>query len=251
MTDAPMLSLNGISKKFGSVIIAEDLSLDVSAGSSLGIIGPNGAGKSTLMALISGDLAVDAGHINLAGEDITRTRASHRAHAGVGKTYQIPRPFEGLTVFENALVAAQHGARQKGKAAHAVALEALELSGLLDQANTLGADVGLLGRKRIELARALATQPKLILLDEIAAGLTDAEVDELLPTISAISARGTTVIWIEHVVRALRAAVDRLACLAGGRWLAIGTCDEVLLDDEVQRVYLGSADPDAAAQAAP
>lgn len=246
---SPKLSMCGVSKRFGAVVIAEGLDLEVPAGESLGIIGPNGAGKSTLMALVSGDLGVDAGRIELDGVDITRESAPRRAHAGIGRTYQIPRPFEGLSVFENALVAAQHGAGLKGKAAHNFALESLELSGLLDQANRLGSDIGLLGRKRIELARALATGPRLILLDEIAAGLTDAEVDELLPTIAAMPARGITVIWIEHVVRALRAVVDRLACLAEGRWLAIGTCDEVLADDEVQRVYLGTSARDGVAEA--
>jgi len=250
----PLLEVSGLGKSFGAVVVADQLDLRVQAGEALGVIGPNGAGKSTLLAMIGGDLRPDAGRVLLDGHDVTAIPAAQRAATGIGRTYQVPRPFGGLTVFQNALVAAQHGARLRGHQAHEAAVEALETSALLPQANTLADDLGLLARKRLELARALATRPRLLLLDEVAGGLTDAEVDELVLTVRAVLASGVTVVWIEHVVRALRGTVERLVCLYGGRWLAEGTLDEVLADPSVREVYLGTtvgADPnDAAAEVA-
>jgi len=236
----PLLEVSGLSKSFGAVIVADQLDLRIQAGEALGVIGPNGAGKSTLLAMIGGDLRPDAGRVLLDGHDITGVPAARRAATGIGRTYQVPRPFGGLTVFQNALVASQHGARLRGHQAHDAAAQALETSALLGQANTLADDLGLLGRKRLELARALATRPRLLLLDEVAGGLTDAEVDELVLTVRAVLASGVTVVWIEHVVRALRSTVGRLVCLYGGRWLADGTFDEVLADPSVREVYLGT-----------
>jgi branched-chain amino acid transport system ATP-binding protein len=235
-----MLRLTGVSKRFGAIVVADAVDLELESGESLGIIGPNGAGKTSLLSLISGDLRVDSGSVAIDGNDVTRQPAARRAKLGIGRTYQVPRPFEGLTVFENALVAAQHGGRLHGVHAEHSALDALELTDLDNRANTLGADIALLDRKRLELARALASRPRLLLLDEIAAGLTEAEVDDLVATVQRVIASKVTVIWIEHVVRALSATVARLACLSGGRWIASGSCAEVLADPEVQRVYLGS-----------
>ena len=235
-----LLELRGVAKRFGAVVVADGLDLDLMPGQSLGVIGPNGAGKSTLLALVGGDLRLDAGTVLLDSVDVTAMSAARRAGLGIGRTYQVPRPFAGLTVFENALVAAQHGARLKGVAAHNASVDALDASGLLGVANTLADDLGLLARKRLELARALATRPRLLLLDEIAGGLTEPEVDELVTTVRAVLAGGTAVVWIEHVVRALQDTVERLVCLHAGRWLSEGTPEHVLADPAVQDVYLGS-----------
>lgn len=237
---APLLELRGVSKRFGAVVIADDIHLTVRPGEALGVIGPNGAGKTTLLGLVGGDRRPDAGEVLLDGQPVTSLPAARRAVLGIGRTYQVPRPFAALTVFENALVAAQAGAKQRGQAAYACAYAGLEVAGLLDRANTLAGDLGLLARKRLELARALAVRPTLLLLDEIAGGLTEPEVDALVVTVRGVLQRGVAVVWIEHVVRALQGTVTRLVCLHGGRWIAQGTCEEVLADAAVREVYLGS-----------
>ena len=204
-----------MTKRFGRVVIAEDLSLAVGAGDTVGIVGPNGAGKTSLFGLISGDLAPGAGEIRFAGRTVTRLDAAARCRLGVGRTYQVPRPFGDMTVFENLLVAAQQGGGLRRRASYAAAVAALERTGLSGQANVPAERLGLLQRKRLELARALATQPALLLLDEVAGGLTDPEVAQLVEIVRDVNAEGTAVIWIEHVVRALTPVVSRLICLAG------------------------------------
>ena len=158
---------------------------------------------------------------------------------GIGRTYQIPQPFEHMTVFENALLAAQQGARTRGRESYDAAYRALERAGLAALANRPAGSLALLHRKRLELARALATDPRILLLDEIAGGLTDAEVVELSDVIRTLQGEGIAVLWIEHVVRALLSTVDRLLCLANGALVADGEPREVLASDAVRRVYLG------------
>jgi branched-chain amino acid transport system ATP-binding protein len=237
----PLLQLEGISKRFGRVVVAEEVTFQLDEGASLGVVGPNGAGKTSLFSIISGDIKPDAGTVRFDGRSLNSLSAPARCRLGIGRTYQIPQPFGKLTVFENALLAAQQGARQRGRASYDLAYSALERTGLSDLANRPADSLGLLHRKRLELARALATSPRLVLLDEIAGGLTDLEVVELTAVIRELQRDGMTIVWIEHVVRALLSTVDRLLCLANGEVVADGEPREVLASEAVRRVYLGGA----------
>jgi branched-chain amino acid transport system ATP-binding protein len=235
-----LLEVEHVTKRFGRVVIAEDLSFAVGPGDVVGIVGPNGAGKTSLFGLISGDLAPDAGEVRFAGRVVTRLDSAGRCRLGVGRTYQVPRPFADMTVFENLLVAAQQGAGLRRRASYAAAVAALERTGMSGQANVPAERLGLLQRKRLELARALATQPTLLLLDEVAGGLTDPEVAQLVEIVRGVNADGTAVIWIEHVVRALTAVVSRLICLAGGSFVGDGEPATVLAEPAVREVFLGT-----------
>jgi branched-chain amino acid transport system ATP-binding protein len=243
-----LLELDRVSKRFGQVVIADGVSLSVRPADAVGIVGPNGAGKTSLFGIISGDIAPDAGAVRLAGRDLTGLDAAVRCRLGIGRTYQVPRPFEDMTVYENVLVAAQQGAGARGGQSLAVAAAVLARTGLAGAANRLAGRLGLLDRKRLELARALATGPRLLLLDEVAGGLTDPEVAELVGIVTAIREAGVAVVWIEHVVRALTATVDRLICLAGGQIIGDGAPAEVLASPAVREVFLG-AEPTAEALA--
>jgi branched-chain amino acid transport system ATP-binding protein len=237
---SPLLELEHVTKRFGQVVIAEDLSFAVGAGEVVGIVGPNGAGKTSLFGLISGDLAPDAGEVRFAGRPVTRLGSATRCRLGIGRTYQVPRPFSDMTVFENLLVAAQQGGGLRRRASYAAAVEALDRTGLSGQANVPAERLGLLQRKRLELARAMATQPTLLLLDEVAGGLTDPEVAQLVEIVRGVNAGGIAVIWIEHVVRALTAMVSRLMCLSGGSFVGDGEPDAVLANPAVREVFLGT-----------
>jgi branched-chain amino acid transport system ATP-binding protein len=240
---AALLELDDISRSFGRVIVADHLSLSLEPGEALGVVGPNGAGKTSMLNLITGNLAPDAGHVILDGHDLSGVPAHERARRGIGRTYQIPRPFGGLTVFENVLVAASYAAsRREGHHEPAAAsVEALTASGLIGRANVLAGSLPLLDRKRLELARALASRPRLLLLDEIAGGLTDHEVASLVSTIRSVRERGVALIWIEHIVHALLSVVDRLVAVDFGRKLADGDPRTVMASDEVQAIYMGQA----------
>ena len=237
---SPLLELDSVTKRFGRVVIAEDLSLAIGPGDVVGIVGPNGAGKTSLFGLISGDLAPGAGEVRFAGRTVTKLDPAARCRLGIGRTYQVPRPFADMTVFENLLVAAQQGGGLGRRASYAAAVGALERTGMAAHANVPAERLGLLQRKRLELARALATQPTLLLLDEVAGGLTDPEVAQLVEIVRGVNAEGIAVIWIEHVVRALTAVVSRLICLAGGKFVGDGTPAEVLATPAVREVFLGS-----------
>src|SRR5436190_2428375 len=205
-----LLELDRVTKRFGKVVVADGLSLSIAPGDIVGIVGPNGAGKTSLFSLIAGDLEPGSGEIRFDGAGVTRLDAAARCRLGIGRTFQVPRPFGGMTVFENALAAAQQGGGLRRRASYAHAARVLELTGLGGQANVPAARLGLLPRKRLELARALATRPRLLLLDEVAVGLTAPEVAQLLGIVRATRAEGVAIVWIEHVVRALTAAVERL-----------------------------------------
>ncbi len=235
-----LLELEHVTKRFGRVVIAEDLSFAVGPGDVVGIVGPNGAGKTSLFGLISGDLAPDAGEVHFAGRTITRLDSADRCRLGIGRTYQVPRPFADMTVFENLLVAAQQGGGLRRRASYAAAVAALERAGMSGEANAPAERLGLLQRKRLELARALATQPTLLLLDEVAGGLTDPEVAQLVEIVRGVNADGIAVVWIEHVVRALTPVVSRLICLAGGTFVGDGEPATVLADPAVREVFLGT-----------
>jgi branched-chain amino acid transport system ATP-binding protein len=234
-----LLEITGLTKRFGSVIAADGIDFTVATGEAVGIVGPNGAGKTTLFDLVAGGLDPDAGTIRFEGRDISRTRSHQRCRAGIARSYQIPRPFASLTVFENLLVGAVHGQR---RAEHDVAQqcgEILEQLGLLRRANSPAGSLTLLDRKRLEMARALATGPRLLLLDEIAGGLTEGECAELVATISSVRSTGVAIVWIEHIVHALLAVVDRLIVLNFGRKIAEGEPRAVIASPEVRQVYMG------------
>ena len=234
-----LLELAGVSKFYGALRATDNLTLAVEEGEALGVIGPNGAGKSTMFNLITGGLAPTAGSIRFDGRDLLGVAPQGRCRAGLGRTHQIPQPFEKLTVFENLLVGAVYGRRQTEAAVAQSCGEILERLGLLKRANTLAGSLTLLERKRLEMARALATAPRLLLLDEIAGGLTEGECGELVATIRDIRQTGVAILWIEHVVHALLAVVDRLVVLNFGRKIAEGIPREVMQLPEVHQIYIG------------
>lgn len=235
----PFLELDTVSKSFGQLKVTDDVSFSVPQGEALGIIGPNGAGKSTLFNLITGNLTPDTGSVRFEGRDVTRVPAMQRCLAGIGRSFQIPQPFDNLTVFENLLVAAMHGREMDQNQVQDACATILEQTELLSVANKPAGGLSLLQRKRLEMARALATDPKLLLLDEIAGGLTDAECVALIDTIRSVHARGVTIIWIEHVLHALISVVERLLVLDFGRVIAIGEPDEIMKRQDVREIYLG------------
>lgn len=234
-----ILSLNNVSKSFGALTVTDDVSFDVEQGQALGIIGPNGAGKSTLFNLITGNLTSDAGSVHFDGADVTRVPPMQRCLSGIGRSFQIPQPFDHLTVFENLLVAATHGQNKSEHEVEQACVHILEQTELLDAANNTAGGLRLLQRKRLELARAMATDPKLLLLDEIAGGLTDAECTALINTIKGLHASGVTIIWIEHVLHALTSVVERLLVLDFGKVIGLGDPDEIMNSREVKEIYLG------------
>ncbi|MGS0742335.1 ABC transporter ATP-binding protein [Glaciimonas sp. GG7] len=235
----PLLSFENVSKSFGAFKVTKNLSFKLEKGEALGILGPNGAGKTTIFNLISGDVRADQGRIVLSGEDITGKQPHQRCRAGIGRSYQIALPFIGMTVFENLLVGAMFGAQKSGQDADAICIEVLVRTGLLQKANRLAGSLTLLDRKRLELARALATQPDVLLLDEIAGGLTEHEAHELVAMVNDIRNEGISIIWIEHVVHALLAVATRLLVVNFGEKLAEGEPREVMESAEVRRVYMG------------
>ena len=233
------LEVTGVAKSYGSLVVLSSVSLAVSAGEVVGIVGPNGAGKTTLLDLLTGTGRCDAGRVRLHGKDVTRLPPPLRARLGLGRTFQVPRPLGDLTVFENALVGAMRAAGLRGRHAYGTAYEALLLTGMARHANARAGSLRLLDRKRLELARALAMRPQVLLLDEIAGGLTDPETEELIDTIRAVNERGTTIVWVEHVIRVLIAVATRLVCLADGQVIADGVPATVLASDEVRAAFLG------------
>jgi branched-chain amino acid transport system ATP-binding protein len=206
---------------------------------AVGVIGPNGAGKTTALNVMAGRLRPDRGAVLFDGREVTAMPAHARCRAGIALTHQIPHPFEAMTVFENVLVGATQGGGRAEREAYADCLATLEQVGLTARANTLAGALALLDRKRLELARALATRPRVLLLDEIAGGLTEPEVLALVGVIRAVRARGVAIVWIEHIVHALRSVVDRLVAIDFGRTLMDGAPDAVMASPDVQRVYLG------------
>lgn len=241
-----VLELKGVSKHFGSLKVTDDLSLTLSKGEALGIIGPNGAGKTTMFNLIAGDIKPDHGRVVFNRHDITLQSSAKRCRSGIGRTHQIPHPFLGMTVFENVLVGASFGAGLDESAGTRLACEVLEKTKLINKANNLAGSLTLLDRKRLELARALGTCPNVLLLDEIAGGLTEHEVHELVETINEIRYEGVSIIWIEHIVHALLAVVDRLMAINFGKLLIEGDPAEVMGSPEVQEVYMGISTDEAA-----
>ena len=235
-----ILELDAVSKSYGAIKVVDDLSVSLQSGEALGVVGPNGAGKTTMLNLITGVVPMNGGRVVFEGTDISTASPHERCRNGIGRTFQIPRPFEDMTVFENVLVGATHGRRRTERASYESSALALERTGLLPRANALAGELTLLERKRLELSRALATEPRVLLLDEIAGGLTEMEVEELIGTIKDLRAEGISIIWIEHIVHALLAVVDRLLAMDFGRKVAEGDPESVINSREVQDVYMGT-----------
>ncbi|MGO4908360.1 ABC transporter ATP-binding protein [Pseudorhodobacter sp. W20_MBD10_FR17] len=233
------LQLESLTKSFGAVTVADALSYELQKGEALGIIGPNGAGKTSMFNLITGTLQPNSGSVIFDGRDVTRMNAAGRCRAGMARSFQVPQPFSGMTVFENAMIAATQAAGLHGRAAETLCLEVLEQTQMIGKANTLAGGLTLLERKRLELTRALCAKPKLLMLDEIAGGLTEGECRSLVQTIKDIHASGVSIIWIEHVVHALLAVVDRLIVIDFGKKIAEGEPQAIMASPEVQEIYLG------------
>lgn len=239
VTENTILDVRNLSKSFGAIAVADDLSFSMNEGEALGVIGPNGAGKTSMFNLITGTLKPDSGKIYFGQRDIGKDSSARRCRNGIARSFQVPQPFSGLTVFENALVAATQAANLSGSEAYSCCVEVLEQTGLAEKANVKAGKLTLLDRKRLELTRALCAKPKLLLLDEIAGGLTDAECTSLIENISNIRNSGVSIIWIEHVVHALLAVVQRLIVIDFGKLIADGEPNTIMDSDAVKEIYLG------------
>jgi branched-chain amino acid transport system ATP-binding protein len=234
-----LLQLNSVSKHYGALKAVDNVSIAVEDGEALAVIGPNGAGKTTLFNLITGDAAPTQGQIEFEGVNMTVMPPHARSRLGIGRSYQIPHPFANMSVFENLLVGAIYGGQTFERQCYGRCADVLKVTGLYDKANVPARTLTLLQRKRLELARALAIQPRLLLLDEIAGGLTEYECGELVKTIKDIHGRGTTIVWIEHIVHALVSVASRLIVMNFGQILAQGAPHEVMADARVREVYMG------------
>ena len=239
-----ILTFEHVDAGYGRVQILHDLSFSVEEGEVYGVIGPNGCGKSTMFNALIGLIIPTKGKITFDGHDVTKIKSANRCHMGIGRTFQVPRPFEGMTVFENVLVAAVHGAGKSEHEGREWALEALKLTELYDKREILAGELTLLDRKRMEIARALGTQPKLLLLDEVAAGLTEAEVQDVMKMVADLKAAKYSIIWIEHVIQTMVQSTDHLMCMQEGHELLIGDPVPVMNSKEVEEVYLGVEDED-------
>jgi branched-chain amino acid transport system ATP-binding protein len=237
----PILAFEKISKRFGAVVVAQEIDLALDEGEALGIIGPNGAGKTTLFGIATGTVAPDAGRVMLGGTDVTRLSPDRRCRLGLARSFQIPQPFGGMTVFENAVVAAAFGQGLREHEVYPACLEILDRCGLAGKANRLAGSLTLIDRKRLELARALATKPRVLLLDEVAGGLSEHECLSLVTLIREVRESGVSIVWIEHVVHALIAVVDRLAVLHAGAIIESGEPNAVIRSPQVAEIYLGIA----------
>lgn len=236
---SPILSLEQISKRFGAIVVADRIDLSLPQGQALGIIGPNGAGKTTLFGIISGTVTPDSGRVLYDGRDVTRAAPAQRCIMGIGRSFQVPVPFSGMSVFENLVVAAAFGGRRRERDVYVGCMDILESCGLADRANRRAGSLTLLDRKRLELARALATSPRLLLLDEVAGGLTEHECHALIELIGEINRGGISIVWIEHVVHALLASVQRLLVLHNGAFIADGDPHTVIRSPAVAEIYMG------------
>lgn len=236
---AHALEVRNLSKSYGALAVTKNVSFNVYQGEALGVIGPNGAGKTTLFNLITGSTRTDSGTVHFFNKNITTLDARRRCHLGIARSFQVPQPFSGLTTFENVLVAASFGQKISQTAAHESAHLALQQTGLAELAETKASQLTLLNRKRLELARAIATRPKMLLLDEIAGGLTEIECHELIKLIAEIKASGVTIIWIEHVLHALLSIVDRIVVLDFGEMITQGDPQTIMKSPEVSAIYLG------------
>jgi branched-chain amino acid transport system ATP-binding protein len=237
--DGGLLVGADVYQHFGALTVLDGVNFALGANEAVGIVGPNGAGKTTLLNVLAGAYRPSGGTVHFKQADVTTFDAAQRCRLGIARSHQIPRPFGGMTVFENCLVAATTGGGLSGQQAYQCCFEALELCQMLHIVNRRAETLGLLDRKRLELARALATRPQVLLLDEIGGGLTDEEANNLVETIQVLRGRGLAIVWIEHIVHVLLRVVERLVCMDAGRIIADGKPQAVIADAAVIDAYIG------------
>jgi branched-chain amino acid transport system ATP-binding protein len=234
-----ILAASAIHKRFNALVVLDGLDFSLRSGEAVGIVGPNGAGKTTLLGVLVGAHEPTSGSVHFRGADVTAMPASERCRMGIVRTHQIPRPFSGMTVFENVFAAASNGGGFSRNEAYDRCIDSLKLCGMVAVANRRAETLGLLDRKRLELARAMATNPVVLLLDEIGGGLTDGEAADLVETIRELRRRGIAIVWIEHIVHILLQVAERLICMDAGRIIADGNPKAVMADPAVIEAYLG------------
>jgi branched-chain amino acid transport system ATP-binding protein len=237
--EAPILSINRVNKHFGGLVAIQDLSFDMQAGEVMGLMGPNGAGKTTLLNIISGEYRLDSGRVKFKGNDITGLPPHKICHLGIARTYQIPQPFVSLTALQNIAVAAIYGRGLNKSAAEQEAMKILNLVGLSEKKEMNAGDLEEISLKRLELARVLATNPTLLLIDELAGGLTEKEIPRVLDLLREIKEMGISIILIEHVMKVMMKAVDRVIVMDEGIKIAEGTPNEVMDNKKVIEAYFG------------
>jgi len=238
-----LLEVRDIGISFGNNHVLKSMSFELGTNEVLGVIGPNGAGKTVMLNLLTGILEPTKGTIIFQGQDVTKKTITERCRMGFGRTFQVPRPFEKMTVFENVIVGGVYGDKLSEKEAKNRALSVTELLGLGDKREWLAGKLGLLDRKRLEIARALASNPKVLLFDEVAGGLTESEVSDILGIVRIVKQQRVSVVWIEHVLKTMREGTDRVLCLAEGRDVICGLPEDVMQSKEVHEVYLGADEP--------
>ena len=237
---ATVLNVEDIGISFGNNHVLKSLSLDLNESEILGVIGPNGAGKTVMLNILTGIMKAAKGQIFFQGENITHLSTTERCRKGIGRTFQVPRPFEKMTVFENILVGSVYGNRKSERESRVKALEIMDTINLTEKKGWFAGKLGLLDRKRLEIGRALASNPKVLLFDEVAGGLTESEVSDILEMVRMVKEQGISVIWIEHVLKTMREGTDRVLCIAEGRNVICGIPEEVMRSKEVHDVYLGA-----------
>ena len=243
--EGPILSVTSLGKSFGGLVAVADLTFEVRAGEALGFMGPNGAGKTTLINIVSGELKPDSGSVTFKGRDISGLPPHEICRLGIGRTFQIPQPFPKLTTLQNVAVAAMYGGSLTKSEAEREARKIVDLVGLSDIGERPAGSLEEISLKRLELARVLATKPVLLLIDELAGGLTEKEIPVLLDLLKEIQSMGTTMILIEHVMKVMLNAVDRIIVMDGGLQIAEGKPEEVIEDRKVVEAYFGADDEEA------
>jgi branched-chain amino acid transport system ATP-binding protein len=235
-----LLQVRGVSKHFGGFTALSGVSIDIATGERFGLIGPNGSGKTTLINCISGLLRNEAGTIVFEGKEINRLAAYQRTRLGIARSFQVPRPFHGMTVLENLLVPLAYVVHLKDAEGEAQAMEILSSIGLADKARALASQLSQVELRKLELARAMAARPRLLISDEAMAGLAGAEVDEVLEILFALNAKGITIIMIEHIMQAVMRFSQRVVCLDAGKIICEGTPQTIVGNPDVQKAYLGA-----------
>lgn len=237
-----ILTVKDLGISFGNNHVLKSVNFELGKGEVLGVIGPNGAGKTVMLNILTGILKPTKGTIEFEGKEISSENITQRCHGGIGRTFQVPRPFEKMTVFENIMVGGVFGAGMSEKQAKEKALEVAETIGLSDKLSLFAGKLGLLDRKRLEIGRALATEPKILLLDEVGGGLTETEVGLIINLVKTVKSQGVSVIWIEHIIRTMLEGTDRVLLLADGVDVICGKPLDVMNSKEVSRVYMGGGD---------